>query len=89
MGYLRCLHSRQRAGSIHAVAPHYLPHFEFRRDVDHFIAIAFCKANAAESAKIFPWWREHLDLVRVLNYLDAVLDVRRDGVGVAGTQLMS
>jgi len=42
-----------------------------------------------KSAKIFPWWREHLDLLRVLNDLDAVLDVRRDGVSVAGTQLVS
>src|SRR5437764_10572821 len=41
------------------------------------------------SAEIFPWRREHLDLLRVLNDLDAVLDVRRDGVGVAGTQLVS
>jgi hypothetical protein len=41
------------------------------------------------SAKIFPWWREHLDLLRVLNDLDAVLDVRRDGVSVAGSQLVS
>jgi hypothetical protein len=42
-----------------------------------------------ESAKIFPWWREHLDLLRVLNDLDAVLDVPRDGVGVPGTELVS
>src|SRR5439155_19799736 len=41
------------------------------------------------SAEIFPWRREHLDLLRVLNDLDAVLDVRRDGVGVVGTQLVS
>ena len=41
------------------------------------------------SAEIFPWRREYLDLLRVLNDLDAVLDVRRDGVGVAGIQLVS
>ena len=41
------------------------------------------------SAEIFPWRREHLDLLRVLNDLYAVLDVRRDSVGVIGTQFVS
>src|SRR5205807_2069711 len=41
------------------------------------------------AARLRPWRREHLDLLRVLNDLDAVLDVRRDGVGVVGTQFVS